>query len=1071
MGLFEDSYNTLNESQKQAVDIIDGPVLVVAGPGTGKTQLLSMRVANILQKTDVDPRNILCLTFTNKAALNMRDRLISLTDGAGQNVMVKTFHSFAAEIMNMYPDDFWNGARLSTAPDVIQSEVIAGILKSLPLDDPLSLKFAGSYTLVNDIKTALRLAKEAGLTPAKLSALVKANLAYIDLIEPQIIESFSATLSVKKLDSLPTALAKLPSQGINASLAPLTNLDEVLHERLALAINQDQKIGKTTHTGKVKRDLLQTVDGAKGMFKERSRNEWWQSLANVYDLYRQELHSRGYYDYSDMIVEVISIIEQNPAVRSDIQEQFQYVLIDEFQDTNAAQMRLAHLVADHQANNGRPNLMAVGDDDQSIYKFNGAELANMLTFQKSYPDCKVIVLKDNYRSSQAVLDTAKDIIDQASDRLVLRDPSLSKDIVAINAPLSHSQITHLKYPDQDQQLYDVGRRIKTRYEQNQDSIAVLARNNDSLRRIAALLLDAKVPVSFSEQHNILQDEIVKSVYTIGQLVLALQTGNRELANQHLAVMLRHPAWSVEPTVLWQLATSNRRAGDWMESLLNHEHKELNQIALWLQWLASRADVENAPVMVDYIMGLRASEHLTSPLQTYFSNNAEISTTYINSLSAVRGLLSQVREYGTRQEPTLKNFVDYLRASIESSAIIGDESSFVTGERAVELLTVHKAKGLEFDVVYVIDVIDSNWSPSKRGRKAPLNLPLQPAFDDMDDYIRLLYVAATRAKHSLFFASYTKDNLGNEILPSPLLMPVTDIESIPPAITDVAVPILESALSWPRLTHDQERQNLASVLDNFSLSATALLDFLDVSRGGPDYFLQRHLLCLPEATSTAMAFGTAIHSALEYAQVLTNRESFSLKAVIERFTDSLKEQFLPQSEFTRFNEHGSTLLTKLLQSDTFWLPKGALPEQKISDVRVREARLTGKLDRLDTRKDKIVIVDYKTGNPLSSFTTKDQHKAIKAWRHRMQLTFYALLVRQSGRVKSNLPIVGQMLYVEASQPKELVREYAPSDDDLNRMQKLVTAIWPRIQNLELPDTGVYEPNIHGIQSFENNLIGQ
>jgi DNA helicase-2/ATP-dependent DNA helicase PcrA len=1067
MGIFDDNYRQLNPAQKKAVDTIDGPVLVVAGPGTGKTQLLSMRVANILRTTDVDARNILCLTFTNKAATNMRDRLIKLTDGSGQNVMVKTFHSFAAEIMNMYPNDFWNGAQLTTAPDVIQNEVITGILKTLPLDDPLALKFAGNFTQVGDIKTALRLAKEAGLTPGKLKALASANIAFIDTIEAEVVSAFSRTLSAKKLDDLQSKIKTLPRQGIDASLAPLSNLDEVIQERLLFAITEDQKISKTTHTGKLKRDLIQTVDGTKGMFKERERNEWWESLANVYELYRSELHSRGYYDYSDMIVEVILTIEQNANVRADIQEQFQYVLIDEFQDTNAAQMRLAHLVADHTANNGKPNLMAVGDDDQSIYKFNGAELANMLMFQKSYPDCKVIVLQDNYRSSQAVLDTAKNIINQASDRLVLRDPSLSKEIKAVNEPSKPGKIIHLQYSDQDQQLYDISLRVKALYAKNKCSVAILARNNESLRRVTALLHQAEVPVSFSEQHNILQNEVVQLTYNLGSLVLAIQSGNQELTNQNLSVILRHPAWSVSAETLWELATVNRRGGNWLKSLLTHNNESLKQIGNWLQWLASKADTENAIVMVDYLLGLRASEHLTSPLREYFSTKANISTHYVQSLSAIRGLLGQVREYGSKQEPTLQNFINYINASLESNVVLGDESSFVTGNRAVELLTVHKAKGLEFDTVFVIDVIDQNWSPSKRGKKAPLNLPLQPAFDDMDDYIRLLYVAATRAKRNLIFTSFTHDYLGNDILSSPLLLPVpTQQISV---VKEESVPTLETALEWPRLDHNIEQRNLSAVLENFSLSATALLDFLDVSRGGPSRFLERHLLCLPQTTSTAMAFGTAIHAALEYAQILTNRENFKLDPVIERFTKSLQEQFLPHQEFERFNQHGRNLLEKLLQSDTFWLPKGGIPEQKISDVRIGNARLTGKIDRIELRKEKIIIADYKTGTPLSSFTTKDQTKAIKAWRHRMQLTFYTLLVKQSRRIQSDLPIVGQMLYVESSQPKELVREYEPSLEDLHHMQRLITAIWPKIQKLELPSTDDYDPGIQGILAFEHDLL--
>ncbi len=202
MESYKTAYNSLNEAQKEAVDTIDGPVLVIAGPGTGKTQLLSVRVANILQKTDAAPQNILCLTFTNKAAHNMRERLFQLIGVTAYNVVVRTFHSFAADIMSEYPDFFWNGARLTAVPDAVQIEIVQDILAGLPLDNPLARRFAGNITGLNDIQNALKLTKEAGLTPEKLRAIITANLAYIETAESIVVEHLSSTLSFKKLSAL-----------------------------------------------------------------------------------------------------------------------------------------------------------------------------------------------------------------------------------------------------------------------------------------------------------------------------------------------------------------------------------------------------------------------------------------------------------------------------------------------------------------------------------------------------------------------------------------------------------------------------------------------------------------------------------------------------------------------------------------------------------------------------------------------------------------------------------------------------------------------------------------------------
>ena len=155
---FREELAKLNAAQLEAVKTTEGPVLVIAGPGTGKTQLLSMRVANILEVTDADPTNVLCLTFTNKAAANMRERLFRLVGPTSHKVTVKTFHGFAAELMGNNPDYFWNGARLSIAPDALQLEVVQGILEKLPLSNPLSIRFAGQFTATDDVIKALRLA-------------------------------------------------------------------------------------------------------------------------------------------------------------------------------------------------------------------------------------------------------------------------------------------------------------------------------------------------------------------------------------------------------------------------------------------------------------------------------------------------------------------------------------------------------------------------------------------------------------------------------------------------------------------------------------------------------------------------------------------------------------------------------------------------------------------------------------------------------------------------------------------------------------------------------------------------
>lgn len=1068
---FETAYSQLNAAQKQAVDQVEGPVLVVAGPGTGKTQLLSMRVANILRQTDADPGSILCLTFTNKAALNMRERLIDLTGGEAKGVLVKTFHSFAAELMNMYPDHFWNGARLSTAPDTTQIEIIQDILSKLPLSSPLALKFAGNFTAGRDVKNSLKYVKEAGLTPEKLKALVTANLAYIDSIEDQLVDILSSPLSHKSLATVQAKVGQLPNQGLDVSLQPLQDLGQVIKDSLDFAISQDQDTGKTKNTGKWKQRWIQSVEGKKGMHKERERNTWWLHLSDVYKSYRQELHNRGYYDYSDMIVEVITQLQNNPNLRADAQERFLYVLIDEFQDTNAAQLQLAHLIADHPLAGGNPNLMAVGDDDQSIYKFNGAELNNMLSFQKSYPAAKLIVLTENYRSSQAVLDTSAKIINQVTDRLVTRMPNVVKDLVAKNQPKNPGVLTHYSYPTEEHQLQGVADSIAEHY--SSENIAVLARDHASLQKLASMLTSLNIPVSYERQNNILDNPAVKQIHTINSLLVAIANGNVTMVNIYLSQMLRAPMWQLSPELLWQIASTNQRNKSWLDYMLKSNNDKLQSIAKWLVWLAQEATQEPLCVTLEYVMGLRAGEHLTSPFKEYFARKAQkgnIDTDYVQALSSVRLLTSLANDYARSSNASLSEFVQFIQLSIDAEEIIADESVFVTGDNAVQLLTVHKAKGLEFDTVYIINAIDSSWRPGTGGRKCPANLPLQPAGDDIDDYARLMYVAATRAKHSIIATSYQQDTQSKPVMASPLIHDILELSNVQSTIDPVIV--LEQSLTWPHLNSTDEKRILASQLENLHLSVSGLLDFLDVSRGGPEYFFERHILRLPEATSANMAFGTAVHAALELAQIMVNGSGVVLPKVLDHYQEKLEGQFLPKHEYQKFLEHGKELITKLLKSDTFWLGKGDIPEQSLSDVLISDdkvqANLKGVIDRVNISGDQLTIIDYKTGKPLGSFVTRDQNKAIKAWRHRSQLVFYALLVRSSNRFNPK-NIAGQMWYVEASSAKELIREYIPGTEELDRMEKLILKVWPKIKDLNLPDISNYSADYSGIQAFEQDLL--
>lgn len=1065
---FQDAYKKLNLQQKIAVETIDGPLLVIAGPGTGKTQLLSMRVANILKTTDTKAANILCLTFTNKSAVNMKERIIDLAGADGAKVAAKTFHSFAGEIMNTYPDYFWNAATLSVAPEPVQLDIIESIISQLPLDNPLALKFAGQYTLLGDIQKAINLAKDAGLTPDKLRGLINVNIAYIDEVESKLVDILAQRLSVKTLETMRSKVESLPKQQIDEIVNPLISLSTVITESLGAAIEQDIGGGKTTATGKWKHRWIQSEAGQKGMFDERRRNAWWLELANVYEKYREQIHIRGFYDYADMLVETISQLEQNPEILADVQERFAYVMIDEFQDTNPAQLRLAHLVADHQSANGKPNLMAVGDDDQSIFKFNGAELNNMLGFKRTYPAAKIIVLSDNYRSSQAILDNVKKIIEQAEIRLVNTDKRLNKDLVAVNPPPA-GIISTRSYSSRELQMSEIAREIKKNYKPGR-SLAVLARSHDSLIRMTGILQSLDVPLRYEQQSNILDHEIVNQVYLIMCLLSAIQSGSKEETDALVHQIVRHPLWGIEPRNLWELALTNYAGGNWLNSLLNSRDKNLKAVGNWLVWLSRASTGQPLAITIEQIIGLRTSGSFTSPIKNYFTSAVQENTNdYFHGLSAIQLLRALVHEFAKEGDPKIEDLVRFIEINKNNGKIVPDESPFVTGGHAVQLLTVHKAKGLEFDSVYIIDATQDNWQPSRGSRKPPANLPLRPAQDDFDDYVRLMYVAATRAKSSLIISSYSLDHAGKDVAISPIVQGAFEVEKLTQGDPKKLIVVLEENLHWPQLSGGIEKEMLKARLDTYNLSVTHLLNFLDLTKGGPQYFKERNLLRLPEAKSASLSFGTAIHDALETAQRQLNKDSFDLPQINKAFAKSLTAQQLTSADYGRYQSKGRQVLDRLFNDLNYQLPKGSLPEQKLRDIKLERAVIGGKLDRVDKVGDRLVIVDYKTGSPLGSFDTKNKAMAIKAYKHKLQLIFYALLAQESPAFDKAVTIEGQMVYVEAENAKDLQKTYAPTNAEIARQKRLIEAVWQKIINLDLPDVSSYPPDFEGILAFEADLI--
>lgn len=388
----------LNKAQQAAVDHIYGPLLVLAGPGTGKTQLLSARIAHILKATDANAHNILCLTFTESAAQNMRERLSSIIGPDAYDVHIGTYHSFGSDIIRSYPEYFeavdlesGKDTRLEKPlNDIQQIQIVSSILENLPYDSPL--RSARHY--VKSIVSTISELKRGLYTPDSLRALATENLRLCHELSPQIADCLEG---IKRFPSKADQSIALFEQ-VCSLLEPHAGLAELACDELehALAEAVDQNSSKPLTAWK--NTWLQKDDHDQFVFTDTDVHKKMSELAKIFDRYQQTLAEQQLYDYDDMILRAIEALKKHADLRFTLQEKYQFILLDEFQDTNAAQFELVRLLGDNPVNEGQPNIFAVGDDDQAIYAFQGAHASNMLQFLREYQSVAVVNLTENYLS-------------------------------------------------------------------------------------------------------------------------------------------------------------------------------------------------------------------------------------------------------------------------------------------------------------------------------------------------------------------------------------------------------------------------------------------------------------------------------------------------------------------------------------------------------------------------------------------------------------------------------------------------------------------------------------------------
>ena len=450
---FEEEYKKLNSAQKEAVDAIDGPVMVVAGPGTGKTQILALRIANILKETvGISGENILALTFTNSGVISMRERLLDMIGDTAYRVNIFTFHAFCEHLIKEFPFYFpeLEGARV--IGDLERVEIIESIIKENKFEDLVS--FHDEFYFLNKITSSILAIKKEGLSA----------------------KEFSAKLPAWEKDLL-----------------------------------GDENLYYKKNFGEYKKGDIKPAEKEKINKKVNKAKE----LGQIFTTYQDELKKRGLYDFSDMILYVLAELVKNKNLKADIQEKYQYILVDEHQDTNEGQNTLIEFLTDAPHMEGKPNLFTVGDEKQSIYRFQGASAETFSKFKNLYKDIHYVTLSKNYRSTQDILDGAHSLIVKSKgleDSPLLR--SVSKKNEKINVREFSTNNFELLYLAED-----IKEKILAGVAPS--DIAVLYRANKNVADIKTIFDFHAIPYTIFSKDKILEDSNIRNLIHILKVVLNL----------------------------------------------------------------------------------------------------------------------------------------------------------------------------------------------------------------------------------------------------------------------------------------------------------------------------------------------------------------------------------------------------------------------------------------------------------------------------------------------------------------------------------------------------------------------
>lgn len=873
----------LNSDQKKAVEFGTGPLLVVAGAGTGKTSVITQRIKHLIQKKEIAPKEVLALTFTEKASGEMLERIGDVMPLGYEEPWVSTFHSFADRLLRQ------EGLEIGLDP---------------------------SFKILS--------------TPEQW-ILFRKNLFKFELKHFRPLGN--------------------PTKFISAILKFISRL-------------QDENISPE--------EFLKFAKGFKGDAEDKAR---WLELAKTYQKYQEIKIEASAMDFGDLIIWTIRLFNDRPALLKKYRTQFKHILVDEFQDTNHAQYELIKLLAPVTELSDR-SLLVVGDDSQSIYKFRGAAISNILEFMNDYPAAQTITLLKNYRSGQPILDSAYSLIQNNNPDTLETKLGISKELKSMVDEVSvkpEALFTSTGEEEVEVAIKKILEILAKETDYTYKDFAILARANSQLDPFVFALRRHGLPYQLVGNRGLYDREEVRDIMALLKVIVDQSDGlslYRVLNIDSLGI----PAGVISESLSMARA---ERIPLWQVVSKNPQTAALTETIKAFQDLVTKSSpsefVHRAVTEINYLSQYLREETIENQMSI---RNLDLFLNIAKSFEITF-------RADTKEMPTIVDFVDYLDLLIES----GDNpaQAELQDYDTIKLMTVHASKGLEFPVVFMVNLVADRFPT--RNRKDAIDLPDEiiketlPVGDShLQEERRLFYVGMTRAKKYLFLTLAKNYGGVRDKRPSGYIGE-TDVkmtEVSPEDLRGVGGQIglfgLESGFREPK----------AEKIKNFvpkSLSYSAVKTYEEC----PLKYKYSYVLNIPQPATHALTFGDTIHKTLKELHSRLLFGPVSYEELLEIYAKNWDPNGYLSSEHREQQFEAGKGLLKNYFADTANLQAKPAELEKWFNIWIDGIKFNGKIDRIDRLPDGgVEIIDYKTGTP------KDQ-KHVDA---DDQVTFYSIGAKEA-----------------------------------------------------------------------------